>query len=150
LAPTNTGNPPFDPGHFVKVIVLAVPVFLFCSGINAAMGQGYTEAQALRGQAHYYQHCLNCHGETMNGLDQASPLAGPQFSGIWNGETLWALLARIGTMPPDKPGSLSRDENVDILTYMLWFNGIPMGTEALGTEQGTLGKLKFQTPIPGQ
>jgi mono/diheme cytochrome c family protein len=114
------------------------------------MAQSYTEDQALRGQALYYQYCLGCHGETMSGLDQAPPLAGPQFSGIWNGVSLWALVARIDTMPPDKPGSLSRAENVDLLTYMLWFNGMPVGTEALGNEQGSLSKLKFQSPPPGQ
>lgn len=137
------------PGYFVKVIPLAVLAAL-STGMPEAIAQSYTEAQALRGQALYYQHCLSCHGETMNGLDQASPLAGPQFSGIWNGVPLWALVARIDTMPPDKPGSLSRAENVDILTYMLWFNGLPMGTEELGTDQGTLSTLKFQTPPAGK
>ena len=35
----------------------------------------YNEAQALRGQALYYQHCLLCHGETMAGVDKAPALA---------------------------------------------------------------------------
>ena len=109
----------------------------------------YSEEQATRGQVLYYQHCLACHGEMMTGVDQAPPLAGPQFSSIWNGESLWALVERIGTMPPEKPGSLSRQENVDILSYMLWYNGLPLGEQPLTAEQSELTKILFQTPPPG-
>lgn len=110
----------------------------------------YTEEQAVRGQALYYQHCLLCHGETMAGVDKAPPLAGPQFSGVWSGEPLSALVGRISTMPPEKPGSLSRSEAVDILTYMLWYNGLPLGEAPLATDQSVLSGLLFQTPTPGQ
>jgi mono/diheme cytochrome c family protein len=146
----------------VKVLPLALLAGLLGASavMTAATGQpaaipnvlsgAYTEAQALSGQSLYYQHCLQCHGEMMNGLDQAPPLTGPQFSGVWNGEPLWALVDRIGTMPPDKPGSLSRAESVDLLAYMLWFNGLPPGTEPLGVEQSVLAKMKFQTPQPAQ
>lgn len=110
----------------------------------------FTEEQALRGQALYFQHCQACHGEEMGGLDKAPPLAGPQFSGVWNGESLMALVARIGTMPPDKPGSVPFNDTVDILTYMLWYNGLPIGTQPLSTEPGVLGQMTFQTLPPGK
>jgi mono/diheme cytochrome c family protein len=111
----------------------------------------YTEAQATRGQALYYQHCLACHGENMAGLDQAPPLAGPQFSGTWAGEPLWALVGRIDTMPPAAPGSLSRDETVDLLAYMLWYNGLPLGKVPLSNEQSALADVPFEAPpLPGQ
>jgi len=108
----------------------------------------FSEDQATRGQALYYQHCLACHGEMMNGVDQAPPLAGPQFSSIWNGESLWSLVDRINTMPPTQPGSLSLQENVDVLTYMLWYNGLPLGNEPLGTEKDMLSGITFATPSP--
>jgi cytochrome c len=94
----------------------------------------------------YYQQCLACHGEMMNGQDQAPPLVGPQFSSIWNGESLWALVQRIDTMPPNMPGSLSRQDNVDVLTYILWYNGLPLGDGELGTEQKDLAEILFETP----
>lgn len=109
----------------------------------------YTEEQAIRGQALYYDHCLECHGETMAGLDQAPPLVGPQFSGNWEGAPLAALVGRISsTMPPSNPGSLSQLESVDILTYILWYNGLPIGDMPLATEQSVLTTLTFQTPPP--
>jgi hypothetical protein len=106
----------------------------------------FTEEQAVRGQALYYQHCLQCHGETMAGVDKAPPLAGPQFGSTWNNAPLAALVARIQTMPPDKPASLPREEMVDILTYVLWYNGLPLGEQPLGTEQEVLTHMTFQTP----
>jgi len=131
----------------LAVFVLAVPAVSGQTDLGSSVLKGaYTEEQALRGQALYYQHCLVCHGEMMSGLDQAPPLAGPQFSSIWNGETLWALVDRINTMPPTQPGSLSRQENVDVLTYMLWYNGLPLGSKPLTTEKDLLTAMTFVTP----
>ena len=116
------------------------------AGQSPLLAGAFNEAQAVRGQALYYQHCLACHGEMMNGVDQAPPLAGPQFSSTWTGETLLALVERMETMPPEKPGTLSRQENVDILTYMLWYNGLPLGSEALAAERDVLAGMTFETP----
>lgn len=106
----------------------------------------YNEEQALRGRALYYAQCLQCHGETMAGVDKAPPLAGPQFESTWNGAPLAALVARILTMPPEKPGTLSREESVDILTYILWYNGLPLGNVPLPSEPEVLGRMSFQIP----
>ncbi len=106
----------------------------------------YTEEQALRGRALYYAHCLQCHGETMAGADKSPPLVGPQFVSTWNGAPLAALVARIATMPPEKPASLLEEQQVDILTYMLWYNGLPLGSEPLPAEQSALTRLTFQIP----
>ena len=117
----------------------------------SVLGGAYTEEQATRGQVLYYAHCLSCHGEDMAGLDQAPPLAGPQFSGVWKGESLWALARRIDMMPPAQPATLSRDETVAILAYMLWFNGLPIGTAPLSTEQSELAAMLFHAPpLPGE
>jgi hypothetical protein len=82
----------------------------------------------------------------MSGLDQAPPLAGPQFSDTWAGEPLWALVGRIDSMPPAAPGSLSREETVDLLAYMLWYNGLPIGDLPLSYEQSALAELPFEVP----
>lgn len=106
----------------------------------------FTEAQAIHGQEIYYAYCVDCHGDDMSGRDQAPPLAGPQFSGIWVGESLWALVSRLDTMPPDRPGVLSREETVDLLTYLLWFNGLPLGEAELATDKNTLESVTFDVP----
>ena len=127
-----------------------------CTMVNAQadvpslLDGAYTEEQAIRGQVVYYEQCLVCHGEMMNGLDQAPPLAGPQFTGVWNGESLWAMVERIDTMPPNMPGSLSRQDTVDVLTYILWYNGLPLGNAALATDQKKLAEMEFEIPAFGQ
>ncbi|MGD8324736.1 MAG: cytochrome c [Gammaproteobacteria bacterium] len=108
----------------------------------------FSEAQALRGQELYYSLCLDCHGDDMSGRDQSPPLAGPQFSGVWSGASLWSLTERIGTMPPDRPDMLSRAEAVDLLSYMLWFNGLPLGESELGADKGMLENVAFEIPEP--
>ena len=140
------------------VLLAGVAVGLAVSAVNGQTTEepslragAYTEEQAIRGQTLYNERCWQCHGEALAGLDQAPPLAGPQFGSIWQGEPLWALVVRIGTMPPDQPGSLSRAETVDLLSYMLWYNGLPVGDEPLGVEQGTLTKILFDSPaLSGQ
>jgi len=110
----------------------------------------FSEAQAIRGQEIYFTYCYLCHGDDMSGRDQAPPLAGPQFSGVWEDASLWSLVDRFGTMPPDRPGILSRDEAVDLLSYVLWFNGLPLGETELGTDKDLLESMTFETPLPGQ
>jgi quinoprotein glucose dehydrogenase len=108
----------------------------------------YSEEQAIRGQTLYNERCWQCHGETLAGLDQAPALVGPQFAGNWQGEPLSALVTKIDTMPPDKPGSLTRAESVDILSYVLWYNGLPASEQMLGSEQDILKKIPFELPLP--
>jgi mono/diheme cytochrome c family protein len=126
------------------------------TGLVRAVGQtaaaasvlagAYTEEQALRGRELYYAHCLQCHGETLAGADKAPALAGPQFASTWSGAPLAALVARIATMPPEKPASLLEEQRVDILTYVLWYNGLPLGSAPLPTEQDALMQMTFQIP----
>lgn len=139
-----------------RMVKALLPVFLSVSLVMAAFAQdallagAFNETQAVRGQAVYYQHCLACHGESMNGVDQAPPLTGPQFGSNWRGETLWALVERMMTMPPDKPGTLSRHELVDTLAYVLWYNGLPLGDAELPAEQDVLSGMTFELPPLGE
>lgn len=138
--------------------LLSAAIWLSASDIaafaqsNTGPGQAglYSEEQAVRGQSLYYEHCLDCHGETLAGLDQAPPLAGPQFSGIWEGEPLGALVDRIDAMPPSDPGRLTLADNVAILAYMLWYNGLPIGDSPLTDEKGVLASIPFEVPLAGQ
>ncbi len=142
---------------FMKVLMQGLlGAVLWTSGMEVRAQEpslqagAFNEEQALRGQALYYAHCLQCHGESLGGVDKAPPLAGPQFSSVWNGVPLATLVARIATMPPEKPGSLTRGESVDVLSYLLWFNGLPLGDKPLGTEQELLNQLKFESPPAAQ
>jgi len=109
----------------------------------------YTEEQASRGEKVYTDHCAQCHGDTLGGVEAAPALTGPAFYATWEGETLNALFERIRTsMPQDAPGSLSRAQNADLLTYMLRVGGYPAGGAALEGQSGTLTQIQVLTYRP--
>lgn len=129
---------------------MTLPILAQPAAAPSVLEGAYNEEQALRGQALYYQHCLDCHGETMAGVDKAPALAGPQFGSTWDKAPLEALVARILSMPPEKPGSLSRQQSVDLLSYMLWYNGLPLGSAPLSAEAGVLLQTTFRLPPAAQ
>ena len=93
----------------------------------------YTDKQAKRGTPLYSQFCASCHGPDLTGGEMAPALAGADFSSNWNGLTLGDLFERMRTsMPQNDPGGLSRQQNADILAYMLSSNKFPAGTTELG------------------
>ena len=106
----------------------------------------YTERQATRGQASYKAACASCHGETLGGSGAATPpLAGQDFASNWTGQTVGDLFDRVQTtMPADHPGTLSRNENADILAYILKVNKLPAGSTELPSDAGALKVIRFE------
>jgi hypothetical protein len=73
-------------------------------------------------------HCAGCHDGSGDGLI----LTSEEVFNRWREERLSTLFAYMkATMPPDRPGSLSDDEYLDILTYILQINQFPDGEEDL-------------------
>ena len=119
----------------------------------------YSAEQARRGEQLYRQRCSSCHGENLAGLlvEPRSPgapnrtpeLAGPTFNSSWNDLPLDDLVERIRiSMPQDKPGSLSRADNVDIMAYLLWIGGFPLGDRDLTTQREALQEIRFLARQP--
>ena len=78
----------------------------------------YTEEQARRGEQVSGEHCASCHGQALEGAEAAPALVGYAFNGNWEGVPLSDLFDRIRvSMPLDVPGSLSRQQNVDVVAY---------------------------------
>lgn len=111
----------------------------------------YTADQAAKGQPAYSQYCAACHGETLAGGESAPPLAGGEFLSNWNGLTLGDLFERIRTsMPQDKPGSLSREVNSQILAYILKVNQFPGGKADLPQQTEALKGIQIVAQKPAQ
>jgi quinoprotein glucose dehydrogenase len=123
--------------------------------IAAAQGQKttwdkvFTAEQASRGEKLYADNCASCHGESLGGVEMAPPLAGDTFNSNWEGVALNDLFERMRTsMPQNRPGSLSRAQNADILAHMLKVGGFPAGDIALDGQAGALTQIKFVTYKP--
>jgi len=112
----------------------------------AADGGYYSAAQAARGEALYEQYCMACHGAKLQG-NPAAPLAGPVFQGRWaDGQhTLDDLFYIVRTqMPYSAPGSLAKQQYVDVIAYVLKMNGYEAGETDLTPITSTLKKITLQ------
>lgn len=111
----------------------------------------YTAEQAKRGEALYSQYCASCHGPDLAGGEMAPGLTGGEFSSNWNDLTLGELFDRIRiSMPQNAPGSLSRQQNADILAYTLFKSSVPAGKTELPTQTELLAQIKFMAQKPAQ
>jgi S-disulfanyl-L-cysteine oxidoreductase SoxD len=107
----------------------------------------YTPEQAKRGEALYGQFCASCHGPALTGGEMAPALTGGDFATDWIGLTLNDLFERIRvSMPQDQPGSLSRQQNADVLAFMLSAGKYPAGKSELPKEGEVLKTIKFEAP----
>jgi len=105
----------------------------------------YNDAQARRGEAVFLEACSNCHGRSLEGADMTPALTGGAFMANWDGLTVGDLFDRIRiSMPADRPGSLSRQEDVDVVAYILRFNEFPSGKEELPREVQILKQILFK------
>jgi mono/diheme cytochrome c family protein len=104
----------------------------------------YTPGQTDRGKALYAKQCSSCHGANLNGGGTAPPLTGADFKGNWNGQSMDDLFEKVqATMPADQPGQLTREQNADILAFVLSSNQFPAGQKELPTEADALQKIRF-------
>jgi cytochrome c len=109
----------------------------------------YSDAQAKKGETAYSQYCAKCHGPDLMGADVAPPLTGVEFTSGWNDLTVGDLFERLRiTMPADKPGSVSAQDNADIVAFMLFKNGFPAGTADLPAQAEVLRGIKILTQKP--
>jgi quinoprotein glucose dehydrogenase len=109
----------------------------------------YTEEQATRGKGLYSQECASCHGGELTGGEMAPPLAGGEFMAGWDGLTIGDLFERVRiSMPQNAPGSLSGQQNADILSFMFSANKFPAGQTELPKEAGILKQIKFEVKKP--
>lgn len=106
----------------------------------------YTEDQARRGEEIYRDKCAFCHRDALqgNGIDGGPPLRGLQFTTHWTNVKLGELANLIQVeMPADEPGTLSLQQVVDVLTFVLWANGAPAGNVELPADQAALDAILY-------
>ena len=109
----------------------------------------YTSEQAGRGAALYAGNCGSCHGTGLTGGESAPPLAGGDFLSNWNGLTVGDLFERIRvSMPADRPGRLSREQDSDILAFILSMNQFPAGKADLERQTEVLRQIRLDAAKP--
>ena len=110
----------------------------------------YSEAQSSRGRALYVEHCAACHGMMLEGQN-STPLSGATFQVRWADEkhTVDDLFYIVRTlMPYGQPATLSKQEYVDIVAYILMMNGYPAGDRALPADPAVLQEIIIRPQLP--
>jgi alcohol dehydrogenase (cytochrome c) len=140
-------------------IVLSIAVFgfllchaVFWSGDVSSAGVAQTEGlftatQAARGAALYAKSCASCHGPSLEGTT-STPLAGPRFMSKWadGKHTVDDLYFVTRTqMPYGAPDSLTNQQYIDIVAFMLQSNGYRAGSKALAANSASLKATTIST-----
>lgn len=91
----------------------------------------YTSEQAIRGAKTYQKTCARCHGAKLQG-GMGPGLVGKQFWLAYGGKKVSMLWSTVHTqMPMMAPGSVSANDSIDIMAFLLQKNGVPSGTVPL-------------------
>jgi mono/diheme cytochrome c family protein len=108
-------------------------VFLLAALLIAAAAlphPSFTAAQASAGEPIYNGSCAQCHGVNLEGA--AGPaLAGPGAKGLQVNAVFTVMTT---TMPINNPNSLTHDQYVSVMAYILKRNGMQPGPTPLTFE----------------
>jgi mono/diheme cytochrome c family protein len=107
-------------------------------------GRGlYTTAQAELGAHQYAAYCVTCHGADLRGPQL--PLKGPPFASL--GETGMTLGQFFDFVVRDTPAgsmkSLTHEQYVEIMAYIMQQNGYASGNRALRFDEALRSKTKI-------
>jgi mono/diheme cytochrome c family protein len=113
------------------------------SGPRSTAAGVYSREQANRGQDVYLTMCKNCHS--------AETHTGPAFTTKWNGKALSELYEYIrDQMPKNAPGTLTPEENADVLAYVLKLNRMPEGGNELPPDESKMKTIRIETNRPAR
>jgi mono/diheme cytochrome c family protein len=110
----------------------------------------FSEAQAERGRELYSEHCATCHGASLQGVS-AVALSGPTFQIRWAraGHSVGDLFYIVRTlMPYGRPATLSKQEYIDIIAYLLSVNECPAGANELPLNPSMLDSITIRSCRP--
>ena len=102
----------------------------------------FSEQQAGRGEGAYKTSCQSCHAK--------SEYTGDKFKVAWVTKTAYDIFNVIRTqMPEDNPGSLERQQYVDIVAYIFSLNAYPAGSGDLARRGRGPEEDKIDNPPGG-
>jgi mono/diheme cytochrome c family protein len=126
------------------VVLLGASVTSGAQDSRTVWDSVFTAAQADRGADVYKKDCASCHGDGLNGVDEAPALTGTTFLSNWDGQSLGDLIDLTRkSMPKDNENTLSRQQYVDVTAFVLRANGFPSGQMDLPTAASWLSQIRI-------
>ena len=130
--------------------VVGVTVERAAQADRSAKDGVYTTVQANQGKTLYDEQCESCHGTMQSVTPDLAPLLNDYaFQTTWKDRSLAELFERIrDTMPQDAAGSLSPEQLVELIAYILSANQLPPGDVALPEDTGILMHIRLDAGLP--
>ncbi len=104
----------------------------------------FAAEQAERGAELFTARCSGCHGAELGGG------FGPQLAPLgshWTGQTLGSLFRFVSSnMPYDNPGSLTQEQYLDVISFVLARNGYPAGETAMTADAAVIDAVLLDEP----
>jgi mono/diheme cytochrome c family protein len=104
---------------------------LFVRAEPPSARSAYTDAQATAGQTTYEEFCIACHQADLGGQNEALPLTGTHFFSSWGHRTTRDLFTFISTSMPPGQSTLTDNQYLGLVAYLLRSNGASAGAQAL-------------------
>ena len=119
------------------ILAIAIQERSSAQAARTTLNGVYTLAQAEKGEDVYYGSCVTCHPK--------GTYAGASFKSNWGGRPLSDLYDWVKTkMPKSDPGSLTPNQSVQVMAYILQQNKMPPGPTPLPTDRVVLGTIRIQ------
>lgn len=119
------------------ILAAAIAERIAAQEVRTTLNGVYTLAQAEKGEDVYYGTCVTCHPK--------GTYAGASFKTNWSGRPLSDLYDWVKTkMPKSDPGSLTPNQSVQVMAYILQQNKMPAGPTPMPTDRTVLGTIKIQ------
>ncbi|KFI31334.1 cytochrome C [Haematobacter massiliensis] len=128
----------FTPRSAIPGVLAAVALL---SSALPGLAAGFTAEQAEAGKTAYNANCAQCHGMQLEG-PEAPGLVGPDIMANW--DTPGGLYDFISVaMPPSAPGQLGAATYLDIIAYIMAFNGAQPGPDPLVEDEEKLAAISL-------
>ena len=138
-------------------VILGLVVLLFFASTSIPCSEEsntgtilYSEEQAHKGHELYDMHSASCHGAALEGQGSL-PLSGATFRARWadgrhSVDDLFYIIRTL--MPYGQPATLSKQEYLDIIAYILMVNGYPAGAQPLPFDPRILKQITIKAQQP--
>jgi mono/diheme cytochrome c family protein len=118
------------------------------TGARSTSSGVFTAEQAKNGERAFQAKCATCHGADLHSTDAEAPdLTEGAFKFGWEGKTIANRFEQIrGSMPLGNARGLDDQTYIDIVAYILQFNGIPSGAQKLEPDVRALEQIVIAVP----
>jgi polar amino acid transport system substrate-binding protein len=133
--------------HKALLVTIFAPLAILAIAANqrSSSSISFTPSQVSAGAKAFSQSCAQCHGARLEG-GVGPALTGPNFETLSKkvGASVGDIFTYMATnMPFNAPGSLSHDQYVEIMAYILSKNGYHPGKTPLSFSQAQSSKAQI-------